>query len=143
MTSNPFTVMSTDTVARAAEAMRDLQVGCVPVADDPRMPVLLGLITDRDIAVRCVAEKHGSSCLVRNHMTAQPLQTVGPDSDVDDVARKMEDAQVRRIPVVDAAGRLLGIIAQADLATKLGPREPLIVEEVLERLSSPAGISVI
>lgn len=65
MTSHPFTDAPTDTVARAAEVMRDRQIGCVPVPDDPAVPVLLGLITDRYIAVRCVAKKHGSTCLQR------------------------------------------------------------------------------
>ena len=135
MTSDPFTVAPADTVARAAEVMRDLNIGCVPVADDPGVPILLGLITDRDIAVRCVARKHDATCLVRDHMSKTPLQTVGPDADSAEVIRKMEEAQVRRIPVVDKSGVLLGIIAQADIATKLAPREPYVAEELLEEIS--------
>ena len=137
MTSDPLVVTPTDHVSRAAEIMRDTRVGCVPVVQSPESPVLLGLITDRDIAVRCVAKGHGSTCDVKAHMTGAPLQTVGPDADISEVIEKMEAGQVRRIPVVGDRGVLLGIVAQADLATKLGPKEPLKVEEVLERVSAP------
>lgn len=137
MTSNPTVVASSDRIARAAEVMRDRGIGAVPVVDDPDVPVPLGIITDRDIAVRCVAAGHGSRCTVRDHMTRAPLITVQPDADASEVVTKMEGAQVRRLPVVGDTGALLGIIAQADLATKLGPAEPLKVEEVLERVSAP------
>lgn len=143
MTSDPFTITLTDTVARAAEVMRDLQIGCVPiVAEDTAAPALMGLITDRDIAIRCVSKRQAPSGPVRDYMTATPLQTVGPDADVTEVVRKMEEAQVRRIPVVNADGVLLGIIAQADLATKLGPWDPRLVEQVLQRISTPIPAAV-
>lgn len=141
MTSDPFTVSPTDRLSRAAELMRDIRVGCIPVVSRPGSSELVGMITDRDIAVRCVSRAHGSSCLVRDHMTKGPLQTVHPDADVAEVMERMERAQVRRIPVVSDAGALLGVIAQADLATKLGPKEPLKVEEVLERISAPMLVS--
>lgn len=142
MTSDPFSVTPTDTVARAAGVMRDLDIGCVPVVEDRAVPVLLGLITDRDIAVRCVAQRHGAACVVRDHMSKAPLVTVGPDADSAQVVRKMEEAQVRRIPVVDQSGVLLGIIAQADVATKLATREPFILEELLEEISRRPTVSV-
>jgi CBS domain-containing protein len=103
---------------------------------------LVGILTDRDMAIRCVAHAHSSSCLVRDHMSTGPLQTVHPDADVAEVLEKMEHVQVRRIPVVSDDGALLGMIAQADLATKLGPTEPLRVEEVLARISSPSVVTV-
>src|SRR5674476_1468190 len=81
MTSDPLVVTPTDHVSRAAEIMRATRVGCVPVVQSSESPVLLGLITDRDIAVRCVAKGHDSKCDVKAHMTAGPLQTVGPDAD--------------------------------------------------------------
>jgi len=135
MTPDPFTVLPTDTVARAAELMRDIRVGCIPVVKSSATPVLIGLITDRDITVRCVANAHPGPCLVHQHMTSANLLTVGAEADESEVIAKMEQAQVRRIPVVKADGSLLGIVAQADLATKLGPKEPLVVEAVLERIS--------
>lgn len=141
MTADPFSVTPVDSVRRAADIMRELNVGAVPVVEDTDSPLLLGIITDRDITVRCVAEGHEPSCLVRTHMTALPLQTVGPQADVSEVIDRMEQAQVRRIPVVNPDGVLLGIIAQADVAMKVGPRHPSIVEELLERISS-AGADV-
>jgi CBS domain-containing protein len=138
MTSDPFTIAPTDTISRAAEIMRDLRIGAVPVVEDPAVPVLLGIITDRDITVRCTVRGHHPSCLVREHMTGRPLQTAGLEDDVSEVIDKMERAQVRRIPVVSNDGALLGMIAQADIATKFGPKEPREVEELLERISAPA-----
>lgn len=141
MTPNPSGVTPTDRVSHAAEIMRNLGVGCVPVVQSAKSPVLLGLITDRDIVVRCVAERHDSTCDVNAHMTRAPFQTVGADADISEVIEKMERAQVRRIPVVGDGGILLGIIAQADLAMKLGPKEPLKVEEVLERVSARSRVA--
>ena len=76
-------------------------------------------------------------------MTAAPLHTANPADDVHDVLRKMESAQVRRLPVVGLEGRVLGMIAQADVARRLGPVEPKAVEELLESVSTPglAGLS--
>jgi CBS domain-containing protein len=142
MSSDPVTVAPTDTVARAAEVMRDLRIGAVPVVDDPAIPLLLGIITDRDITVRCTSEGHAPMCLVRGHMTPRPLETVTLDDDVSVVIDKMERSQVRRIPVTSDSGILLGIIAQADIATKVGPSEPAQVEELLERISSPEPVGV-
>jgi CBS domain-containing protein len=136
MTADPFTVTPTDSVRRTADIMRELSVGAVPVVEDPDAPVLRGIITDRDITIRCTAEGHSPFCPVGDHMTPMPLQTVEPDTDVTAVIERMERAQVRRLPVVAADGTLLGIIAQADLATKLGPREPRLIEELLERISA-------
>lgn len=137
MTANPAVVTLDEPVSRAAELMREKNVGGIPVVDDRSRMRLEGIITDRDIAIRCVAQGHSPTCRVRDHMTAGNLDTVGPEADIDDVIARMEHEQVRRIPVVSEGNRLTGIIAQADLATKLGPREPRKVEEMLERVSEP------
>ena len=141
MTSHPHVITQREPVSRAAEIMRDLDVGILPVVDDPSSMRLLGVITDRDIAVRCVAKKHGTSCTVGDHMTSKHLDTARPDDDVEAVMALMERDQVRRIPVVSDDNRLAGVIAQADLATKLGPKEPQKMEEVLQRISSPRKVS--
>lgn len=136
MTRSPAAVTPHEPIARAAEIMHDLDVGIVPVVDNQSSKRLLGVITDRDITVRCVAKKHGSGCSVKDHMTSQHLDTVHCEDDASTVISLMEREQVRRIPVVSGDNRLEGIIAQADLARKLGPKEPLKVEEVLERVSA-------
>ena len=137
MSFSPITVTLADTVGYAAELMRERGVGCLPVVDARSTLHLRGVITDRDIVVRCVAQGHGSECKVCDHMTAAPLHTASPADDVHVVLRRMEAAQVRRMPVIGLEGRVLGIIAQADVARKLGPTEPMAVEELLEGLSTP------
>lgn len=142
MTSDPCVITRSESIARAAEIMRDLNVGIVPVVDDSSSMRLLGVITDRDIAIRCVAKRHGTSCTVGDHMTSSHLDTVHPDDDVDAAITLMERDQVRRILVVSNDNRLTGVIAQADLATKVGPKDPRKIEEVLERVSSPHQAAV-
>ncbi|HUF27030.1 MAG TPA: CBS domain-containing protein [Gemmatimonadaceae bacterium] len=140
MTPNPAVVTGEDRITRAAELMRDRDVGLIPVVDDLGHMHVAGVISDRDIAVRCVADAHDSGCLVREHMTRGELDTVTPDADSEDVIKLMERDQVRRVLVVDERHRLQGIIAQADLARRMGPSEPLKVEEVVEAISMPAPV---
>jgi CBS domain-containing protein len=97
------------------------------------------VITDRDIAVRCVAPRHGGRCSVGAHLTHGPLATVEPDADVQEVMERMKEHQVHRVLVV-SGGRLMGVIAVADLARMEGPLDPLEVESVLEHLSAPAHL---
>jgi len=125
MTAKPLAVTPTDQVWKAAEIMKHEDIGGVPVVRDSSTLHLVGLITDRDITVRCVARRHGATCLVGDHMTPAPLQTVSPDADIAEIVAKMERAQVRRIPVVDDRDVLIGIVAEADLAAKLAPFEAL------------------
>lgn len=125
MTPRPCVVTPDDSIVKAAEIMRYENIGGVPVVTDLKRPRLVGLITDRDITIRCVARGHTAPCSVSEIMTPEPLETVGPDADVADIVRSMESAQVRRIPVVSDDGMLLGIVAEADLATKLAPHASL------------------
>lgn len=138
MTRNPESVTPEDSVRRAAQIMRDLNVGIVPVVDDRDSLRLRGVVTDRDIALRCVAEGRPQECRVGDVMTSDSLDTVSPDAEEDEVMGLMKRDQIRRIPVVEDGNRLVGIISQADLAVRLGPREPKAVEAVLERISEPA-----
>jgi CBS domain-containing protein len=138
MTADPQVVTPNDTVARAAEIMRDTDVGIVPVVDDVTSRRLRGVITDRDIAIRHVAEHHHDDCRVASHMS-QGVATATPDEDVNTVMARMRTEQVRRIPVVEDGDRLVGIIAQADLATEIGPLDPEKVELTLEQLSQPSS----
>jgi len=122
MTTNPEVVTPEDPLARAAEIMRDSDVGIVPVVDDRTGMQLQGLITDRDIAIRHVADRCDLDCTVGDHMTKDKIEAVSPDAELDDILGVMERDQVRRVPVLDEDYRLVGIIAQADLATR-GVRE--------------------
>ncbi|HEX7122247.1 MAG TPA: CBS domain-containing protein [Gemmatimonadaceae bacterium] len=139
MTRNLQVVMASDPVWRAAELMRYHSIGCVPVVADDDVRRLVGILTDRDITVRCVARKHGQTCLARDHMTALPLRTVSATDDVSSVLRAMEQHRVRRVPVLGDDGALLGIISEGDLLRRLGRRNPLMVERSLERIFAPAS----
>jgi CBS domain-containing protein len=134
MTSNLECVTREDTLARAARIMRDADIGAVPVVDDTRSMRLVGVITDRDITVRHVAGDNSADCKVGDHMTSDRLFRASPDDDVDTVMRTMKSEQVRRVPVVEG-DRLVGIIAQADIATD--DIEDEKTGEVVERISEP------
>jgi CBS domain-containing protein len=140
MTPRPHVVLPDDTVASAAEIMRDHDIGAVPVVDGAESMLLVGVITDRDLAIRHVAAAHHHDCAVRDHMTTDPLVTVGPRAGVDDVMKKMRNYKVRRVMVTDGDGVLLGVIAQADLVREEGDEHPRRVEKVLERISEPVGL---
>lgn len=137
MTPDPEVVTRNETVRCAAEIMRDLDVGFVPVVKDRADNHLEGVITDRDITVRHVAEGHREECKVGDHMTRGRLDSVHPDTDVHEVTRLMRRDQVRRVPVIERDNRVVGIVAQADIAVEEGPREPEEVEETLEEVSKP------
>jgi CBS domain-containing protein len=118
MTAHPLAVNPTDPVWKAAEIMKYENIGGIPVVEVASNK-LVGIITDRDITVRCVARQHGARCRVAEHMTPQPLRTVLATANAAEIIATMESAECRRIPVVDDLGRLIGIVAERDLATKL------------------------
>ena len=136
MTSALTVATADEPIGRAAAIMRELDIGAVPVVDGKGSMHLAGIITDRDVAIRCVAIHHDGACKVGDHMTPIPLATVSVDDDAETVVTLMQRAQIRRIPVVAHDGKLLGIVAQADVATKLGPTTPDRVEEMLQRIST-------
>ncbi len=135
MTPNPDVVTPDEPVTRAAQMMRDRDIGIVPVVEDRSTMRLRGVITDRDIAIRHVAENHDKSCRVGDEVSSEPLATVQPDADVKDVMNVMKREQVRRVPVVEGDNRLVGIIAQADIAQR-GPGEKEL-GRVVEEVSQP------
>lgn len=128
MTSNPTTCDASATVADAAKQMARENVGPIPVVEGDR---LVGLVTDRDIVVRVVAEGRDPSSTKLSEIASSDLKTVTPDDDLDVALRAMASAQVRRLPVVED-GRLVGIVAQADVARK---GEDNRTGEVVEQIS--------
>ncbi|WP_029010085.1 CBS domain-containing protein [Azospirillum halopraeferens] len=100
----------------AARMMADINAGVLPVGENDR---LVGMITDRDIAIRAVAQGKGPDAKVRDVMTAD-VRYCFDDDDVESVARSMGDNQVKRLPVVNRDKRLVGIISLGDLATRHG-----------------------
>jgi CBS domain-containing protein len=130
MTRSPTTVRPDLPVAEAARVMRSEDVGSLPVVDGAR---LVGMITDRDIALRIVAEgKDPESTQVGEIQSTEPV-VADPDQGLDDVLEEMARHRVRRVPVVDE-GLLVGIVAQADVARKSGSRVTgNLVKEVSEQ----------
>jgi len=139
MTQNPTFVSPTDTIKDAAVMMASYDIGSVPVVDNLDGGQLVGVLTDRDIVVRCTAKQHDATkCSVGDHMTRQDLVTAYPQTPLSEVVSKMERSQIRRIPIVDTDNHLLGVVSQADLARCVGPDDPALVEEMLQRVSAPS-----
>ena len=133
MTANPATCGRDATLQDVAQLMKQNDCGEIPIVDDHRRP--LGVITDRDIAVRAVAEGlDPRSTAVADYMTA-PVATVREDGALEDVCRVMEQNQIRRVIVVDRQGSVAGIVAQADIA--LSGRDSTTAE-VVKQVSNPS-----
>jgi CBS domain-containing protein len=112
MTSNPTSCATSATVADAARVMAQEDVGPVPVVEGDRV---VGIVTDRDIVVRVVAEGRDPNSTTVGEIASSDLVTVQPDTKLDEALRLMAQNQVRRLPVVEG-DRLVGIVAQADVA---------------------------
>ncbi len=137
MTRDPSCVTADATVREAAQLMRRENVGIVPVVQGGgRDRKLLGVVTDRDIAIRCIADGRDGNCRVREVMSGDQLATCSPDDELDDVMDAMGREQVRRIPIVDERGSLVGIVSQADIARKA--KDEHRVEDTVERISRPS-----
>ena len=121
-----------ETIRQAAEMMAEADAGALPVAENDR---LVGMITDRDIAVRAVAEGKGPEAKVRDVMTAQ-VRYCYEDETVEDVLRNMADIRVRRLPVLNREKRLVGIVSLGDLATSGMATE---AGNALSGISTPGG----
>lgn len=139
MTENPETVTTEASLADAARKMRDLNVGIIPVVDSDQNRRLRGVITDRDIAVRAVAEgRNIDSTKVMEVMTTE-VESCNKNDTVHNILNIMEREQVRRVPITDREGRLVGIVAQADVIVDV-ESEPALrrVADAVERISEPA-----
>lgn len=127
MTRHPAVVTLAEPIGQAAATMAEFEVGILPVVEDRESLRLRGVLTDRDITVRHVAWNHNGGCTVEDHMTSRDLVSVQEDDDLLHVIGRMRETGLRRIPVVDAAGRVVGIVSRADL------------EFVLDEPASPSG----
>jgi CBS domain-containing protein len=132
MTRDVQTVRPDQPVQQAATFMLNADAGSIPVTDGDR---LIGMITDRDIAVRGVAKGYGPDTPVSELMTNEVICAV-EDDDVADVANKMSDAQVRRLPVIDRDERLCGIVSLGDLSRGA---DDDCAAEALEGVTQPGG----
>ena len=134
MSKNPRSVTPETAIQEAARLMKEEEVGVLPVVESASSKRLLGVITDRDITVRVVAEGR-SSASVRDAMTSG-VRTCKADDSAKDVMELMGREQVRRVPIVDDRGELIGIVAQADIVRDANDKR---AEETIEQISQPGG----
>ena len=132
MTRHVRTLAPADSVAAAAKAMRELDVGVIPVCEGDK---LLGMVTDRDIVLRAVAQGLGGDTPLSTVMSTD-IRTALETDDLDSVLADMASRQIRRLPVLDASQRLAGIISIGDIAVKGQDEED--VGQSLADISSPA-----
>lgn len=120
MTKNPKTCLTSDTVMKAAQLMKSEDVGPIPIVDGRDGKKLTGIVTDRDLALKVVAEARDPKTTQIEEVMSEGLVTCRENDDVRSVLKLMEQNQLRRIPVVDKSDHLVGIIAQADVALRFG-----------------------
>jgi len=113
MTSNPCSIDAEKSVAYAAKMMREEDVGLAPIVEGDK---LIGMLTDRDIAIRVVAEGRNPEQVKVADVASKQVVTIDPQQDLDEALRIMAEHQVRRLPVVEEGGKLVGVVAQADIA---------------------------
>ena len=129
MTSKPCTIDADKDVAYAAKMMKDEDVGVAPIVDGDQ---LVGVLTDRDIAVKVVAEGKDPQTTKVREVASTNVVTIDPQQDLDEALRMMAQHQVRRLPVVEEDGKVVGVLAQADVALHTDDRK---TGEVVEEIS--------
>jgi CBS domain-containing protein len=132
MTENPRSIGASASVVEAAQLMREEHIGSLPITDDEK---LVGMITDRDITTRVVAEAADPTTTSVGDVYSRDLISVEPDKELAEALQLMARHQVRRLPVVES-GRLVGIVAQADIA--LNEKEKK-TGQLVEAISEPSG----
>jgi len=131
MTRDVQTISTQDTVQRAAQLMDELNVGAIPVVDVGK---LVGMVTDRDITVRSVAIGQDPASTRVNDVMSTDVRTCTVEQSVEGVLAQMADVQIRRVPVVDGNGQVIGIVSLGDVVTKA----PADVEQTLDEISTPS-----
>ena len=137
MTQNPVCCLPTDIVSKAAQLMKREDVGSIPVIEDEETMKMIGIVTDRDLALQVVApERDARSTQVADVMT-YAVVTCRATDDVQKAVDAMAQHQLRRMPVVDGDHRIVGIISQADVATRVEKSEE--VAEMVKEISQPTA----
>lgn len=137
MTSNPRFCLTTDTVFAAAQLMKSEDVGPIPIVTSDDSKELVGIVTDRDLVLKVVAMGLDPGTTRLADVMSTDLLTCRDSDDADKAIELMQENQVRRIPVVDDKGRLVGIISQADVATRIDDNEK--TAETVEEISKAAS----
>ena len=128
MTPNPTTVEPGTTATEAARAMKTEDVGSLPIVEGDR---LIGVVTDRDLALRILAEGRGGETTV-GEIASKDVVTIDPQQSLEEAGRLMAEHQIRRLPVTEEDGKLVGILAQADVAQS---GHDALTGEVVQKIS--------
>jgi CBS domain-containing protein len=136
MTPKPAYCVPDTSIREVAGLMRQFDCGAIPVVDSRDKRKLVGIVTDRNIAIRAVAEGKGPETRVGELMTLEP-RAADPDDEIDAVRDIMINEQVRRVPVTGGNGELVGMVAQADLAREDAAADDDDVGEIVEAISEP------
>ena len=133
MTKNPVCCLPTDYVTVAAQLMRRVDIGAVPVIENEQTMKLVGILSDRDLALKIVAEGRDPQSTKVEEVMTRKVVTCQMDDDLQKALNLMAEHQLRRIPVIDNDNRITGIIAQADVATRLD--QPQKTAEMVKEIS--------
>ena len=133
MTKNPVCCLPTDYVTVAAQLMRRVDIGAIPVIENEQTMKLVGILTDRDLALKIVAEGRDPQSTKVEEVMTRKVVTCQMDDDLQKALNLMAEHQLRRIPVIDNENRVTGIIAQADVATRLD--QPQKTAEMVKEIS--------
>jgi len=140
MTENPVCCLGSDTISSVTQQMQIHDIGALPVVGDHVSKKLIGIVTDRDIALRVVgADRETKGTWVADVMTPNPVACHAADN-INMAIEAMTLHRVRRIPTVDASGQLIGIISQADVATRLHDMDK--TADVVTEISQPNSIKL-
>lgn len=134
MTHEPACCSPETPLPEVARLMVERDCGEIPVVDQDRKPI--GVVTDRDITIRTVAQDRNPLELTAKDCMSSPVMTVTPETSVDECCSAMEERQVRRVPVVDAGGSCCGMVAQADVAQHASKED---TADVVKQVSRPSG----
>jgi CBS domain-containing protein len=135
MSKDPVFCQANDTAMVAAKLMKRHNIGALPVIGNLRGKKLGGIITDRDLAMKVVAETHDPHTITVDQIMSRPVVTCSPDDRYQKALDLMEQHQVKRIPAVDDSGRVVGMISEADVALRVG--DPKKTANVVTSISEP------
>ena len=136
MTKNPACATPDMELNKVAKIMAKENIGSVPVVENKDSKKVIGMVTDRDIATRAVAQDKNPLQMTAREVMSKPVFTVNQDDDVREVAKLMQERMVRRVPVVDQNGMVCGMVAQADIALNTGDKT---TADVVQKISQPTG----
>lgn len=136
MTKDPVFCQASDTALVAGELMKRHNIGALPVIGNLRGKKLVGIVTDRDLAMKVVAEGHDPHTVTVDQIMSHPVVTCSPEDRYQKALDLMERRQVKRIPAVDSSGRVVGMISEADVALRIGDEKK--TAEVVTSVCQPA-----